>query len=109
MTHNRPTGAKHPRWNNGRMISSHGYVLVRLGVGHPLANSRGVAYEHHVVWAASGRAMPHAHETIHHRNGQKDDNRLSNLQIISRAEHARLHAQTRRRTPGGTFARERAA
>lgn len=102
-------GARNGRWNAGKLRSSHGYVLVRVGIGHPLADSKGLAYEHRVVWAASGRRMPGADETIHHVNGDKTDNRLTNLEIVTRREHSRLHAQARRRADDGTFARELAA
>lgn len=87
------------------MLSSHGYVKLRVGKDHPLADSRAMAYEHHVVWCAAGRAMPKADETLHHINGQKDDNRLQNLALISRSEHAKLHAAQRQRRKDGTFAR----
>lgn len=106
---NRPTGARNGRWNPDRIVSSHGYLKERIGVGHPLADSKGYAYVHCLVWAASGRPMPQPHETIHHVSGEKLDNRLDNLEVISRSEHARLHAVERRRRKDGTFAKERAA
>ena len=105
---NRPTGARHPRWNPDRIVSSHGYLKERIGVGHPLADSKGYAYVHCLVWAASGRPMPKADETIHHISGDRLDNRLSNLTVLSRSEHARLHALERRRRKNGTFAKEAA-
>ena len=106
---NRPTGARNGNWNPDRIVSSHGYLKERVGVGHPLADSKGYCYSHVLVWAASGRPMPKAHETIHHISGDRRDNRLSNLVVLSRSEHARLHAIERRRQKNGTFAKERAA
>jgi hypothetical protein len=88
---NHSRGADHHRWNEGEKKSSHGYVKVRVGVDHPLADPNGYAYEHLVVWAASGRPLPSSDEVIHHKNGQKNDNRLSNLEVLKRYEHSKQH------------------
>ena len=34
---NTKRGADHCRWNSQQIISSHGYVKVRVGIGHQLA------------------------------------------------------------------------
>src|SRR3990167_3611644 len=68
----------HFRWNDN-IVSSHGYIKVRVGIEHPLADSNGYAYEHLLVWISSGNRKPSNYETLHHRTGNKKDNRLSNL------------------------------
>lgn len=84
-------GSDHYRWNAGDIISKHGYVRVRVGTGHPLADRNGYAYEHHVVWREAGNPHPKKNQVIHHRNGDKTDNRLDNLEIMTRLEHAKEH------------------
>jgi hypothetical protein len=38
-----------------------------------------------------GREL-HKNEVVHHINENKHDNRLENLQLLSRSDHAKLHA-----------------
>lgn len=92
------------RWNRDRIIRPDGYVMVRVGKGHPLANSKGYAYEHRLVWAAAGRDLPAGFD-IHHRNERRDDNRIENLEIIAHGAHRALHVATQPRTNGGRFGR----
>jgi hypothetical protein len=102
---NHARGAANGRWNEGRMLSSHGYVLVRVGAGHPLAFGNGYAYEHDIVWvAANGPLGPG--ELVHHKNEDKTDNRLENLERLTASEHGRHHAMTRVREEDGSFAME---
>lgn len=87
----RSRGSEHHRWNNGRITSSHGYVKVRVGCDHPLADPNGYTYEHLLVWVGAGNARPSSGEVLHHVNGNKADNRLANLEKISRRTHAAEH------------------
>ena len=111
---NNPKGTAHPRWNSGRLITSHGYVLVRVPKGHPHgfgnSNRFDYCYEHiSVMTAHLGRPL-HPGEVVHHRNGDKLDNRLENLSVRTSSdhmsEHMKAHATARNRTPTGQFAPE---
>ena len=94
-------GAAHCRWNSDLILSEHGYVRVRVGVEHPLADPNGYAYEHLVVWCAAGHARPGAGELLHHKNEDKTDNRYSNLELTGRSEHSAHHIAARRRDATG--------
>lgn len=94
---------KNPNWRGGRTVTEHGYVLVRAGVGHPLADCRGYAYEHRVVAQTKiGRPLQKS-DIIHHLNGNRQDNRPENI-IVTRSvgEHALQHrsAGSTLRKPG---------
>jgi len=88
------------------MLSDHGYVKVRVGVGHPLADPNGFAYEHVLVWVSAYGPVPQAH-VIHHRNEDKTDNRLRNLELLTRGQHN--HHHTPERDDSGRFVGKKAA
>jgi hypothetical protein len=45
---------------------------------------------HRDVWHAANGPIPRTH-TIHHRDGDKANNRLDNLQLVTHREHYHLH------------------
>jgi hypothetical protein len=96
---NRPRASRQHRWKAGSSVASNGYVKVRVGKDHPLADPNGYAYEHVVVWCAAGHPRPPRGFILHHRNEDRTDNRLGNLELLTRAAHNRLHIATRRRDP----------
>lgn len=92
-----------PNWRGGRSVTPNGYVLIRVGVGHPMADVRGYAYEHrHVMAEKIGRPLEPG-EIVHHINGNKQDNRPENLELVAgHAEHFVRHRKADKglRLPG---------
>jgi len=68
----------------------YGYVLKLVGVG------KYELYHRVKMEKAVGRKLTR-NECVHHKNGKKDDNRLCNLQLISRSDHMRLHWKLRKK------------
>ena len=73
-------GPCHHNWKGGRQMGSGGYIYVRA-TEHPNANADGYIAEHRVVMEqAIGRPLKRS-ETVHHKNGIRDDNRIENLEL----------------------------
>ena len=84
-------GPKNNNWRGGRSVASNGYVLVRVGTDHHLADVRGYAYEHRLeAEAKMGRRLRKG-EIVHHRDGDKQNNNWSNLDVLTRREHGFEH------------------
>lgn len=96
-------GAANPFWKGGRVLASNGYILVRVGTEHHLADVRGYAYEHRIVAEKKiGRRLRKG-EQIHHINENKSDNDPANIEVMrSMAEHKVRHriVGMNRRLPG---------
>lgn len=95
-----PTARKHYRWKPGGSVATNGYVKLRVGKDHPLADPNGYAYEHLVVWVSAGNPRPPKGWLLHHKNEDKTDNRLGNLELKRRGVHNAEHlAAEQRRDP----------
>ena len=51
-------------------------------------------YRARLTWEAANGPIP-AGRLVHHRNEDPFDDRLENLQMVTRAEHARIHMEAR--------------
>ncbi len=72
-----------------RECTSNGYIRI-YDPAHPMAQRQGWVLEQRKVWHSAYGPIPTGC-VIHHKNGDKADNRLENLEMLSRAEHALRH------------------
>ena len=80
----RNSGDAHPSWKGGRCNAPGGYIQVWIPRDDPLAvmaQNNGYVLEHRLVMARSlGRPLL-PHETVHHIDGDRKNNKPSNLQL----------------------------
>ena len=88
------TGANHPNWKGGRIVDSQGYILIHSPF-HP-QQINGYVYEHRLVYEAVHGSVPKSH-VVHHKNGDKQDNRPENLEAMPQSDHMKLHRPERYR------------
>ena len=80
------TGKQSLNWKGGRVKDKSGYIQV-WKPGHPNARLSGYIHEHRLVMSEHlGRPLE-AHESVHHKNGIKDDNRIENLELMTKRVH----------------------
>lgn len=69
-----------------RQVTSGGYIKIFVGRDYPGATGHGHMFEHRKVMQDHlGRPL-FRHENVHHLNGQRDDNRLENLELWSHSQ-----------------------
>jgi len=85
-----------PNFQGGKILR-HGYIHI-LCREHPNKYTNNYVPEHHLIMEkAIGRYLDlNQSECVHHINGIKTDNRLENLMLMTRREHDKLHAPTKR-------------
>jgi hypothetical protein len=68
-----------------RKTQAHGYVAIKMSE-HPNANNSGWVYEHVLVMSNHlGRALADG-EVVHHKNGDRSDNRVENLELCYKGQ-----------------------
>lgn len=83
---NRMFAKKNPRFISGKYKSNGYFILSNFGKRIP---------EHrYIIENNIGRKLL-TNEVVHHKNGDKTDNRIENLEVMTRSEHKALRHPTR--------------
>lgn len=112
-------GEKNASWCGGKRKTVYGYILVQ-SLGHPFAwNGNDYVFEHRLIAekyllteensvVIDGKRYLSPDYIVHHINGDRQDNRPENLEIMKKSEHSSRHEkeyiQYRNRDKLGRFA-----
>jgi hypothetical protein len=80
------SGERNAFWKNGRFIDSRGYVKV-YSPTHPNKDSRNRVAEHRLVMEQHLGRYLERNEQVHHKNGNRTDNRIENLELVIMRNH----------------------
>lgn len=77
-------------WKGGKTYHSRGYILL-CKPDHPKASKTGYVYEHRYVYEQYYKCCLLDCVDIHHINGIRNDNRIENLEPMSKSKHVSNH------------------
>lgn len=69
--------------NGSGHIAKNGYVYITK-VGHPNAKAKGRMFEHTFIMSQHLNRPLKKEESVHHKNGIKNDNKIENLELWTR-------------------------
>lgn len=68
------------------------YILVVAPPDYPGVKYRGrYCYEHRLVWWKEHNFLPKDDEIIHHKDGNKHNNNIENLVLMTNKDHVAMH------------------
>jgi hypothetical protein len=85
-------GPSNGNWKGGRTVHKAGYIMVQCP-GHPRGGKSAYVFEHIIVMEQILGRFLLPNETVHHRNGVKDDNRPENLELWTRPQPSGIRVE----------------
>lgn len=79
-------------WEIQKIVSCGDYKFAVVP-NHPNATKHGYVLLHRIIMENHIGRILDADEVVHHKNFDKNDNRIENLELMSRSEHTKLHQQ----------------
>ncbi len=84
------TGLHNPAWKGGRHLHN-GYIVIRKPK-HP-DSRHGYVFKHRLVMEKQMGRYFLPHERVHHINGNRLDNRVENLIVLTSRKHTTMHGR----------------
>uniref|UniRef100_A0A6M3KF57 Putative homing endonuclease n=1 Tax=viral metagenome TaxID=1070528 RepID=A0A6M3KF57_9ZZZZ len=88
------SGQEHPNWKGGTEINDSGYIL-QYDNNHPKSHKNKVRAHRLIMENYLGRYIDRS-EVVHHINGNRTDNRIENLLLMTNSEHSKYHWSLKR-------------
>ena len=96
-------GSLNASWKTDKRVSSYGYILIRC-LNHPFRNEDDMVFEHRLIAEKYLLNDENSIEInnekylkpdliVHHKDKNKQNNSVENLQIMSLSEHTKMHAR----------------
>lgn len=98
-------GEQNPIWKSDKKVNTYGYILVRTP-DHPFANCDGFVLEHRLVAEQylltpensidiNGKPYLKQGFVVHHIDGNRTNNNVDNLKVMTLQDHTSMHASLR--------------